>query len=217
MLQLLIIGSFLLSIIGMVHFKRHTIPVNILSLYLLFEGFMYLFDQWEITNYKNNIIYEHIDTACTYIFIALIYYFLFKNKYIKASILASIILIAIFSIINAFIIQKYTSLFPTYTMMLTEVLCIILAVLLFNKMLLYPTEVDIIKQSTFWFNTAIIVYNSSLFLASALANYFPGRVPINLFILKYFWYGTIFLYYTLLLVAVLTDKKERLKTDRVTV
>ena len=74
MLQILIVVSFILAIIGMVRFKRLTVPFKILSLYLVFEGFMYLFDKWEISKYRNNIIYAHIDIACTYIFFGLIYY-----------------------------------------------------------------------------------------------------------------------------------------------
>lgn len=183
-------------------------PFKILSLYFIFEGAMYFFDKWEITKHKNNIIYAHIDTASTYVFFGLIYYFLFKNKYVKTSILVSIILITVFSVVNAFFIQKYTSLFPTYTMMLTEALCIILAILLFNKMLLYPTEVSVVQQSAFWLNTSVIVYNSSLFFASAVGNYYSGRIPLNYYIIVYFWYGTIYLFYILLLIAILKDKKE---------
>jgi hypothetical protein len=90
----------------------------------------------------------------------------------------------------------------------TEVLCIVLAVMLFNKMLLSPTEVNIIKQSAFWFNTAVIIYNSSLFLATALSNYYSGHIPVGYYVMVYFWYGIIFLFYIFLLVAILTDRKE---------
>jgi hypothetical protein len=93
-------------------------------------------------------------------------------------------------------------------MTLTEVLCIVLAVMLFNKMLLFPTEVNIIKQSAFWFNTAVIIYNSSLFLASVLANYLAVHGKMNYYIMVYFWYGTIYLFYILLLIAIFKDKKE---------
>ncbi|HTK19641.1 MAG TPA: hypothetical protein VL442_09020 [Mucilaginibacter sp.] len=207
-LQTLTAATFVLVVIGMARYKRLTIAFKILNLYLLFEGFMYFFDKWNITNYKNNIIYQHIDTACTYIFIALIYYFIFKNKYIKASILVSIVLVSICSIVNALFIQKYSSLFPTNIMMLTEVLCVILAIMLFKKMLLFSSEINIIKQSIFWFNTGVIIYNSSLFLASVLANYLAGHMKMNYFIMVYFWYGTIFLFYIFLLIAILTDRKE---------
>lgn len=214
MLLSLIIATLILAVIGMVCYKRLTMPFRVLSWYLVFELFIVLFDKWEIYNYKTNVIQHHIEAPGTYIFFGLIYYILFKNKYIKASILASIILVTIFSVINAFFIQKYTSLFPTYIMMLTEVLCVILAVMLFNKMLLYPTEVNIIKQSAFWFNTAVIIYNSSLFLASALGNYLAGHMKLNYYIMAYFWFGTIFLFYIFLLIAILTDRKEHLNADK---
>lgn len=208
LLLTLTVATLILAIVGMLCYKRLTIPFKTLSLYFVFEGFMYFFDKWEITKHKNNIIYIHIDTACTYIFFGLMYYFLFKSKYIKISILTSIILVAIFSVVNAFFVQKYTSLFPTYNMMLTQAACIILAIMLFNKMLLYPMEINIVKQSVFWLNTAVIIYNSSLFLASALANYYSGHVPINYYVMVCFWYSTIFLFYTLLLIAILKDQKE---------
>jgi hypothetical protein len=208
MLQILIAFTFILSVMSMIRYKRLTMPFKILSLYFIFELLVTIFDQWEIAKYKHNTITVHIETSGTYIFFGLIYYFLFKNKYIKASILTSIVLVTAFSVANAFFVQKYDLLFPSYIMMITEILCIIFAVMLFNKMLLYPTEINIIKQSTFWLNTAVIIYNSSLFLNSALANYYPGHWPIDFFIIKYFWYGTIFLFYFFLVIAILTDKKE---------
>ncbi|HTK19640.1 MAG TPA: hypothetical protein VL442_09015 [Mucilaginibacter sp.] len=210
MLLLLIVATLILAIIGMVCYKRLTVPFRVLSWYLVFELFITLFDKWEIDNYRTNVIQHHIEAPGTYIFFGLIYYLLFKNKYIKKSILTSIVLVTIFSIINAFFIQKYSSLFPTYIMMLTEVLCVILAVMLFNKMLLYPTEVNIIRQSAFWFNTAVIIYNSSLFLASALGNYLAGHMKINYYVMAYFWFGTIFLFYIFLIIAILTDRRENI-------
>jgi hypothetical protein len=208
LVNLVIIASFVIAVISMVRYKTLTVPFKILSWYFVFEGIIGLFDKWELANHNNNIILANIEASGTYVFIGLIYYFLFKPQYIKVSILTSIILIVIFSIINAFFIQKYTSLFPTYIMVLTEVLCIILAIMLFNKMLLYPSEVNILKQSAFWLNTAVIIYNSSLFLASALGNYYSGHMPINYYVMVYFWYGTIFLFYIFLLIAILTDRKE---------
>jgi len=208
MLLLLIVATLILAIVGKLCYKRLTMPFKVLSWYLIFELFITLFDKWEIDNYKTNVIQHHIEVPGTYIFFGLIYHFLFKNKYIKISILTSIVLVTVLSVINTFFIQKYTSLFPTYIMVLTEVLCVILAVMLFNKMLLYPAEVNIIRQSVFWFNTAVIIYNSSLFLASALGNYLAGHMKMNYYVLAYFWYGTIFLFYTLLLIAILKDQKE---------
>lgn len=213
MLLSLIIATLILAIIGLVCYKRLTTPFRILSWYLVFELLITLFDKWEIDKYKTNVIQHHIEAPGTYIFFGVIYYLLFKNKYIKASILVSIVFVTIFSIINAFFIQKYTSSFPTYIMMLTEVLCVILAVMLFNRMLLYPTEVNIINQSAFWFNTGVIIYNSSLFLASALGNYLAGHMKLNYYIVAYFWFGTIFLFYIFLLIAILTEKKQRLSID----
>lgn len=207
MLNLLILAAFMLAIIAMMRYKRLTVPFKMLSWYFVFEGVIGLFDKWEIAKYNSNKILFNIEASGTYIFIALIYYFLFKARDIKVSILTSVILVTILAIANAFFVQKYTSLFPTYTMMLTEVLCIILAVILFEKMLLYPTEVNIVKQSAFWFNTAVIIYNSSLFLASALGNYYSAHMPIGYY-MAYFWYGTIFLFYILLLIAILRDQKE---------
>lgn len=212
MLLLLIVATLILAIVGKLCYKRLTMPFKVLSWYLVFELFITLFDKWEIDNYKTNVIQQHIEAAGTYIFFGLIYYYLFKNKYITTSILVSIILVTIFSIINAFFIQKYTSVFPTYIMTSTEVLSVILAVMQFNKMLLFPTEVNIIKQSAFWFNTGVIIYNSSLFLASLLANYLAGHMKMNYYIMVYFWYGTIFLFYIFLLIAILADRKEHLKT-----
>jgi hypothetical protein len=207
MLNLILLIVFILAVMGMIRFKKLTIPIKILSGYLLFEFSFIIFDKYEITRYKINAPAKHVENLVTYIFFALIYYVLFKNKLLKKSILASIVIVTLFSIINALFLQPYRTTFPTYTMVGTNITYIILAVLLFNKMLLYPTEINIIKQSSFWYNTAIILFYAFVFLVSALGNYIKDH-PANYAILGYFWYGFIVIFYVLLGVAILTDNKE---------
>lgn len=207
MLNLLLVLSFMVAVTGMVRYKRLTMPFKILSLYFVFEILIILFDEWEIAKYKTNVIQLHIETSGTYIFFGLIYYFLFKSKYIKVLILASVILVIVFSLINSFFLQPYSTTFPTNTTLITEILYLIFAVLLFNKMLLYPTEINIIKQSTFWYNSAIILFYSSVFLYTTLANYYQAH-KVSSYIIDYFAYGSIIIFDVLLGIAILTDNKE---------
>ncbi len=65
--------------------------------------------------------------------------------------------------------------------------------MLFNKMLLYPTEINIIKQSTFWFNTSSNYISVIVILKFSSCKLLRGPLAYKIFyIVKYFWYGTIF-------------------------
>ncbi len=97
--------------------------------------------------------------------------------------------------------------FPSNSMMLNEILFIIFSLVLFKQMLQYPLQVNIIKQSTFWYNAAILFYSTTIFFNTTLMNYYYHH-HINVSIITYFWYFIEISFNLLLGIAILTDKRE---------
>jgi hypothetical protein len=74
-------------------------------------------------------------------------------------------------------------------------------------MLQYSLEVAIVKQGTFWFNTAILYYSATMFLHLALLNYYAEH-KWGYDIIFYIYSGNYILFYTLIAAALFIDKKE---------
>ena len=193
--------------IGIIRYKKLNKPFQLLSMYLIFSFLDAVANKYIIAVYKNNVLLLHVETIVNYIFFSLIYYYLFKNQYIKRSVLLSIVIVIIISIINSFYLQPYNQMFPTNTMLINEVLFILFSLALFKQMLLYPLQVNIIKQSMFWFNAAMLFYSATIFFNSTLANYFYHHNVKSSFI-GYFWYFVEITSNLLLGIAILTDKRE---------
>jgi len=200
----ILILSLITGIIGMVSYKKLTMPFKLLSVYLSYVFLDNVVNQYVNAVYKNNVWVLHAETIANYVFFSFIYYNLLKNKYIKKSILVSVILVTIFFIINASFLQP--SEFPSNSMLINEILFTIFSLLLFKQMLLYPLQVNILKQGVFWFNTAILFFSTTMFLNFALINYYFQQ-NIYMPVLNYFWHFIDITFNLLLGIAILTEKK----------
>jgi hypothetical protein len=210
---LVLIPYSITALIGMVRYKSLTMPFKLLSIYLIYTLFESIANKFYIAIHHQNILMEHIETIASYIFFSLIYYYLFKNKNIKRTILISIPLYIILFFVNSIFLQPFNhQKNPSTPMMINDLLFVIFALMLFKQMLQYPLQVNITKQSIFWFNTAILIYSASMFFNSALINYYPKHANLTT-ILTYFWYGFEVTLNLLLTVAVLMDKKETAITN----
>jgi len=199
--------SIVIAIVGMVRFKKLTMPFKILAIYLVYIPIDIEASRIFIQKYHDNSPIVHIETLVYFTLFSLIYYFLLKNKYIKKTILISIISMALFAVVNAFYLQPYyNKIFPSYVMIPTVVLLASFSLLLFKQMLLYPVQVNIIKQSVFWYNTAILFFSTTMFLNFCLINYYSEH-NINNPIVFYFWSFIEIVLNLLLGISILTDKK----------
>jgi hypothetical protein len=204
--KLVLVLSFIVVVIGMTRYKKLTMPFKLLSIYLLIGFLIDAGNSYYIVTYKNNVAISDMETVLEPIFYALIYYYLFKSKYNKMFALFSLILIITFFIINALYLQPFKTVFPTNVILATEALYVIFAVLLYKQMLLYPLQIDITKQSIFWFNTAILFFSTTMFLNLALMNYQRQhnlKSPVAIF----FWYSIDIVFSVLLGITILMDKK----------
>ncbi len=129
-------------------------------------------DKFVETRYHNNALILHVQTCNSFMFYSIIYYLLLKNKYIKKFLLVFMIIVPIFCFINALFLEPYFNTFPTYTIMPTDILYIIFSLLLFKQMLLYPVQVNITRQSVFWYNIGILFFSATMFMNLGLMNYY---------------------------------------------
>jgi hypothetical protein len=205
--SIILILSFATAVVGVVCYKRLTMPFKILSAYLIYSFLDNVVNQYVNAVYKNNVPVLHFETIANYIFFSLIYYYLLKNKYIKKAILVSIVLVTLFFFINALWLQPYYKVFPSNAMLINEITFVIFSLLLFKQMLLYPLQIKITKQGVFWFNTAVLFFSTTMFFNFAFINYYflhNTQSPV----LSYFWHFLDISFNILLGIAILTDKKQ---------
>ncbi|MDB5152447.1 MAG: hypothetical protein JWR54_1198 [Mucilaginibacter sp.] len=198
--------------IGMVRYKRLTIPFKVLTWSVLIAFLLAILSKIFAIRYRNNAPIIQLECITGYFFYALTYYFLFRNKKIKKSILISIVIITIFFVINATLLQPFNKVFPSNVFIPAHALYVILSLLLFKEMLQYPLKINIINQSVFWYNTAILFFSTTMFFNFGVANYFSEH---NLFdyIIYYFWYFIIYVFHILIGVSLLTYNKEITTTN----
>jgi hypothetical protein len=210
--NVVLILSFLIAVIGTVRFKKLTVPFKIFVIWLVIDFVLDASNSYIINVYKNNYRLSHVLCIFEFSFYAIIYYLLLRSKFIKKFILVTIALFFIFFLINALFLQPFGRAFPTNAIMTEEILSVLFAVLLFKQMLQYPLQVNIIKQSVFWFNTGILFFSTTMFLNLSLMNYISEH-HIHSAIVLYFWHTIDIIFAILSGIAILTDKKEVIIID----
>jgi hypothetical protein len=202
--------SLLVLVLGVIRFKKLTMPFQLLVVWLLINFLLDtdVLDNWVISIYKNNAPLSHVESIIEYPFYVMVYYYLFKSKRLKKYILISIPLIVVFGIANALFFQPFTKIFPTYLIQATEILYVLFAILLYKQMLQYTLPVSILKQSVFWFNTAMLLFSTTMFLNFSMMNYYMVYHPKFFPIILVFWYSIDIIFSLLVGIAILTDKRE---------
>jgi hypothetical protein len=206
-------SSIIVCLIGIVRFRKLTMPFKLLVIWLIID---LLFDSCNklcIAVYKNNALLSHVEGMAEYPAYTIIYYYLFVSRGIKKVILYSIPIIVILSIIDGCFFQGFTKSFPTYMIMTEEILYMVFAILLFKQMLQYPVQLNIMKQSIFWFNTGMVFFSSTMFLNLSLMNYYGKYHSGNYSVILSFWYSIDIIFNILFIIAILNDNKTRLGYD----
>ena len=193
--------------IGFFRYKKLNRPFKILAWSVLIVLLCNILSRIFISKYKNNAPVLHIESITGYLFYSLTYYYIFKNKKIKTAIIISMVIILVFFIINALFLQPFHKIFPTNIYFPTQILLALFSLLLFKEMLMYPVKINIIKQSVFWYNTAMLFYATVMFFFLGLTNYL-GEHNLNDYFIYYFWYFIIGVFHILIGVALITDKKK---------
>jgi hypothetical protein len=203
------------SAIGLIRFKKLTIPFKILALSVSFTLLLGIPLEFFIRKYKTNAPVLQIECLTDYLFYSLTYYYVFKNTVIKKFIIISIVIITPFFILNAIFLQPFSKVFPTNLYYPTQVLFAAFSLLLFNEMLMYPVKINIVKQSVFWFNTAMLFYATTMFFNLGLSNYLGQHKLSHVFadFLGYFWYFMLAVFNIFIAISFLTYNKEIVTSD----
>ena len=199
---LLIVG-----IIGMIRYKSLSLPFKILTWSSFMAFLLAVASRVVSARYKNNFPILHLECITEFVFYSLVYYYLFKNKVIREAIIIIIIVFSISFVINAIFFQPFFKLFPTNIDLPKQVLFAIFSLLLFKEMLLYPLKINIINQSVFWFNTAMLFFATTMFFNLGLTNYLGRYIQYDDIII-YFWYLIIYLFHILICIALITENKK---------
>lgn len=195
--------------IGIVRFKRLTIPFKLLTASVLVMIILEILARVCGRIYQNNAPELYLESVLGYIFYALVYFYFFRNLGFKKAIILSIFCIVLFSIINGIFLQDpFQKKFPTNVFLITNLLYVLFSLLMFKQMLQYPLSVNITKQSIFWFNTAMLFFATTMFLTMGLTNYYATH-HWGYDIVYNIWVGNFCLFNGLICVSLLTDSKER--------
>ena len=195
------------SFIGVIRYKRLTPAFKVLTLSVITLLMVSILSDYLSHKYRNNAPALQIECIDEYVFYAVVYYYLFKNQVIKDAIIVSIIIISIYFIVNAIFFQPFLKVFPTNINLPAQILFTMFSLLLFKEMLSYPLNVNIVRQSIFWFNTAMLLYATTMFFALGLSNYLAQR-PFEDKIISNFWYFIDYLFHIFIGISLLTDNKE---------
>lgn len=199
-------------IIGIVRYKRLSTPFKVLAFSAISTFLTTIASGIFIAINGTNAPVLHVEALSDYIFYAFIYYCFFSNTTIKIAIIVSIIIVIIFSVVNALTLQPFLKAFPTNINLPTLATLTILSLMLFRQMLLSPLKTPLLKQGVFWFNTAILFYSTTLFLIIGLSNYFLKFHRHTFFeYLFYLWYVILYIFAVLVALALLKASKENNK------
>ena len=211
--NIVLILEIIVSLTGLVKFKKLTRPFKVLVIWLTIDLLSYPLNKVCISIYKNNVLLVHIQNVLQYSAYALVYYYLFINQRIRQIVLYSIPIVLILSIIDGFFVEPFTKTFPTYLTLPEHVIYVVFTILLFRQMLQYPVQMNIIKQSVFWLNTGVLFFSTTMFLTMSLSNNIAKYSKEEVILILYFWYSIDIIFSILLLVAILNDNNLRAVSD----
>jgi hypothetical protein len=196
----------IVSIIGMVRYKKLTIPFKLITILIFLTLLLEVIAKGCAIKYKNNIPVLHIISITEYVLFSVIYYFSFKSRVIRISIITALGIFIVFFFVNSIFIQPYYRDFPSNMVIPSEIAYAIFSLLLFKQMLLYPLPVNIVKQSVFWFNTAILFFSTTMFFNLGLTNYYIKH-HLNDRLIFDFNFAINMIFYFLIGISILMDNK----------
>jgi len=197
----------LTSIFGIVRYQKLAIPFKLLCGIIAITFFVEVANRFCAVRYHNSMPVYHIASFAELNFFLSIYYFLFNQKNTKKAIISLIVILNICSIINSFFLQPYRNTFPSNVLVPAQISYAIFSILLFRQMLLHPVMVNIVKQSVFWYNTAMLFFSSTMFLGLGVDNYFINH-KLDYHIIIIFGYCVNVIFYTILAYSIYLNTKE---------
>lgn len=208
-----VIYLILLAVIffrGLADFNRLSVPMKymeyLIGITLLSESISGVVIQTGMNNFP---VY-HFFTCIQYAGTALVFYAYFKKKLFRQAAFYSILPVTLLGFINSLFIQDINT-FPSNILLVSHGIFLILALLLFKEMMDQPLELNVFKQSIFWFATAYLFFPATVFLSFGLQNYFR-RHQLDLTPLNLLTNYANLIFYALIGVALMVDANQTPKS-----
>lgn len=195
----------IVAITGMVKYKKLTTPFRLLVALILITIISEVSSRFFAYRIRNSSPPYHFYAPIQLLLYAAIYFRLLKNARTKTFILYGTPVLVIFSMLNSIFLQDlYT--FPSNSIITISFMLIVLSLLYFREMLQYPLQISLVRQSTFWFNCAVLVFFCTTFFIYCFYNYFL-IYHIKTKLISTINYIMTIAYYSVLTFAMLTDNK----------
>ena len=197
----------LITVLGIARYKKLAIPFKLLTAII---GITFILESitWVLAIYYHDTRpLAHVMSLAELNFYFSIFYFLFNQKIVKRIIIGLIVFFNIFSVINSFFFQPYHNNFPSNVLLPVQICYALLSLVMFRQMLSNALDINITKQSIFWFNSAMLFLSTSLFFYLGLNNYFVIH-HLNFHILGTFNYGINLIFYTMAGYSIYLNSKE---------
>jgi len=194
---------------GIVKFNKLTIPFKVLVVLIFFVLLSEIASRILVAKIRNSNPPYHILCILEYAATAFIYSRLITGWRLHRYVLLSVIPFSALSVLNTLFFQKFFS-FPSYSIMLSYIIFIFFALILFIQMLDSPKEIAIFKQSIFWFNCATLIYAVTVPVCFGVLNYLIKH-KMSTDVLDTFLEYFAFLYYIIIGYSIHIDKKQSIR------
>ena len=164
------------TIYGLVHFKKLSIPYQILVCYLCITLLSETLSRYLAYKIGNSMPAYHLLIPVQILFYSYFYaQFLSKSKQVRSFIFASGGVVLLLCIANSWFVQGILTM-PSNGIMLLAMLVITLTLFQFKQMIVHSTNVKLIKHPLFWFNLGGLVFYCLTFFVFGYYN-LPGTAP----------------------------------------
>jgi hypothetical protein len=196
----------IITLNGIVRFNKLTVPFKVLTVLMLITLISEITSRILVARIRNSNPPYHILVILEFAATAFIYSRLITGWRLHKLVLLSIIPFTILSVANTLFVQNFLS-FPSLPIMLSYIIFIAFALILFIQMLDSPKEITIFKQSVFWFNSAILIYSVTVPICFGVLNYMTRHHLNNALLGDLLLYFTL-IYYLTIGYAIHIDKKQ---------
>lgn len=197
---------FLISLVGFARYSKLSPAFKMLTILIIATFISETIKKIVGKIFHNSMPVAHLWAIGEYAFFSLVYYRLLHNSRIKRLIVVSIFFMILLEIVNLAFFESLLQ-FPAILLTASQFIYVLYSLVLFRQMLLHPIEESLFKQSIFWFNLDILLFNAAMFLNFALTSYFIKN-NLDATILIYFSIIVNMLFYAVIGISILIDNKK---------
>ena len=202
---ILLLSVFVTGIWG---FKKVSKPYGLLTFLIGITFISECVSRILILTIKSSIPVYHFLAPIEFLALSGVFFYLFTSKSTKQVIIWIAVIMFIISVLDT-LFYETLFVFPAKYLLLSNFFYLLYCLLGFKQMLLSPIQVTLYKQSFFWLNTALLIYTCTIFLNFGLHDYLIN-IKVGTVLLNTIIYIVNIIFYTLLGVAIITDKQRKI-------